>query len=146
VNNQLFVTKATAILATASLAFTVVTASVAFGRNVIPETRLPDGGVYIGGGGPGGAPPEPDDPFLKPHTPGPLGPVERTDNSLHFRWADNSSYEQGYDLYRGSAYGGPWTRIASWGPTPGVAGTMEYTDYGLSRDTQYWYNAIPGKD
>lgn len=84
-------------------------------------------------------PEEPDEPDQKPRRPESPYLVSRTDTSLHFRWVDKSSYELGYDLYRGPSYSGPWTHLAAWGPSPGVNGTMEYTDSGLSRDTQYWY-------
>jgi hypothetical protein len=134
-------TKATAVLATASLIMTLAATSVAFGRMIIPGTQLPNGKVTTGGG-PGGPAEEPDDAFSKPRKPGPLVLVSRTDNSIRFQWTDKSSYETGYELYRGSSFGGPWTLIASWGLMPGVSKTMEYTDYGRSRDTQYWYKVI----
>ncbi len=132
-NTPLCAAKVTAIVALASLALTLTTTSIAFGRMRIPGTTLPDGGVYTGGGGPVT---EPDDPN-KPRKPD--GPFldEATPTSIRFHWIDTSSYELGYELYRGPAFSGPWTQLAVWGPGNGQ--TMSYTDYAVSRDTRYYY-------
>jgi hypothetical protein len=89
--------------------------------------------VYTGGGGPVT---EPDDPN-KPRKPD--GPFldEATPTSIRFHWVDRSSYELGYELYRGPEFSGPWTQLAAWGP--GTGQTMSYTDYAVSRDTRYYY-------
>ena len=102
----------------------------------IPGTRLPDGGVYTGGGG-GGPATEPDDPFSKPRKPDGLFLDERTPTSIRIHWIDKSSYELGYELYRGPEFDGPWTQLAVWGPGNGQ--TMSYTDDAVSRDTSYYY-------
>jgi len=140
VNTQFYVTRATAVLALASLAFTVATTSVAFGAANLPNSNVSQTGVLTGaGGGGGGQNPGPDDPSSKPRTPGQPGLVSRTDSSIKIKWTDNSSYEQGYNLYRGPDYSGPWTRIAVFGAVPGNTEVMQYTDAGLPRDTRYYY-------
>ena len=139
---KLYVTKSAAALAVASLAFTVATTSVAFARNVLIDANhsVSQTGVLIGGGGGGGGQDlGPDDPSSKPRIPGQPSLVDRTNSSLTIQWTDNSSYEQGYNLYRGPDYSGPWTRIAVFGATPGNTATMQYTDAGLPRDTRYYY-------
>ena len=138
-NAKLYVAKVATTLAVASLAITLAT-TAAFGRARIPGTTLPTGEIYTGGGGGGGGPDlGPDDPFSKPRIPGQPNLVERTDTSITMHWTDNSSYEQGYNLYRGPSYSGPWTQIAVFGATPGNTATMQYTDAGLPRDTGYYY-------
>lgn len=139
---ELYVIKTTAIATIASLAITLATASVGFCRNVLIDANhsVSQTGVLIGGGGGGGLPDlGPDDPTSKPRIPGQPTLVERNDTSLTIQWTDNSSYEQGYNLYRGPDYGGPWTRIAVFGATPGNTTVMQYTDTGLPRDTRYYY-------
>lgn len=129
----------TATIALASLAITLATASVGFCRNVLLDSgKVGQTGVLVGGGGGGGGgqDPGPDDPFSKPRKPGQPVLDSQTANSISFHWTDNSSYETGYNLYRGPSYSGPWTRIAMWGP---ASGTMSYTDNGLPRDTRYYY-------
>src|SRR5258705_12615740 len=133
-------TKATAIAAIASLAFTLATASIGFCRNVLIDANhsVSQTGVLIGGGGGGGLPDlGPDDPTSKPRIPGQPSLVESTNSSLKIQWTDNSSYEQGYNLYRGPDYSGPWTQIAVFGATAGNTAVMQYTDAGLPRDTRY---------
>jgi hypothetical protein len=49
---------------------------------------------------------------------------------------DRSSYEQGYELYRGPSKTGPWTVIAFMNP---FTGQFDFPDTGLSPDTQYCY-------
>ncbi len=141
-NTQLYVTKAAAVLVITSLAFTVATASVAFGRARIPGTRLPDGTVYTGGGGGGGLPPEDQEHMRQPLI---TNLVSKTSNSLTLRLMDRTVYETGYELYRGPSYTGPWTLIASW-PSPWISSdpnnpivTLDYTDTGLNPDTRYSY-------
>ncbi len=138
-NTQRYVTKAATMLAVASLAMTLAT-TAAFGRARIPGTTLPNGEIFTGGGGGGGGSDlGPDDPYSKPRIPGQPYLIEHTDSSITIEWKDNSSYEQGYNLYRGPAYGGPWTPIAAFGVTPGNSAAMQYTDAGLPRDTGYYY-------
>jgi PLAT/LH2 domain-containing protein len=141
-NTKLHVTKILVIFAFASLAFMVATVSVVSARARIPGTRLPDGTIYTGGGGGGGLPPE--DLY---HMRQPLitNLVDRTENSLTLRLMDRSSYEVGYELYRGLSSTGPWTLVASW-PSPWVSSdpddptvTLDYTDTGLNPDTRYSY-------
>src|SRR5690349_18246785 len=139
---ELCLTKTTAIKVIASLAITLATASVGFCRNVLIDANHSVGqtGILIGGGGGAGLPDlGPDDPTSKPRTPGQPSLVKGTSSSLTIQWTDNSSYEQGYNLYRGPDYSGPWTKIAVFGATPGNSTVMQYTDAGLPRDTRYYY-------
>lgn len=105
-------------------------ASASYALAITPTPTLPGGGVFE-------PPEEPDDPFSKPRKP--EGPYldARTPTSIQFHWIDKSSYELGYELYRGPAFDGPWTQLAAWGPGNGQA--MSYTDYEVSRDTRYYY-------
>ena len=126
----------------ASLALMVSTftlSTVGFAAMRIPGSRLPDGTIYVGAAGAPGPTTEPDDSSSKPRSPGVPLLLSRTDHSVTFKWTDNSSYEQGYNLYRGPDIVGPWTRIAVFGVSPGNTATIQYTDPGLSRDTQHWY-------
>src|SRR5689334_12819300 len=139
-STQLYVTKASAMVASASLALTIATASVvsAAGR-LLDSGNVTQTGVLIGGGGGGpiGPSTEPDDPYGKPRTPGQPYQVESTASSIRFRWTDNSSYESGFNLYRGPSYSGPWTQIAAFGAAPGNTAVLEHLDAGLPRDTGY---------
>ncbi|MBM4254740.1 MAG: fibronectin type III domain-containing protein [Deltaproteobacteria bacterium] len=128
-------------LVLAYLTFITSFTSVAFAAVNLPNTTtVSQTGVLIGGGGAGGGQdPGPDDPASKPRTPGQPVLVDRTASSIKLKWTDNSSYEQGYNLYRGAGYSGPWTRIAVFGAVPGNTSVMEYTDVGLPRDTRYYY-------
>ena len=140
-NTQLYVTKASAMVVSASLALTMATASVASAAGrLLDSGNVAQTGVLIGGGGgPIGPSTEPDDPYSKPRTPGQPYLVENTANSIKLRWTDNSSYELGYNLYRGPSYSGPWTQIAAFGAAPGNTAVMEHLDTGLPRDTGYYY-------
>src|SRR5262249_40658448 len=141
VNTKLCVIKFPTVFAAASLAFAVATTSVAFGAGRLLNNNVSQTGVLTGGGGGGpiGPSTEPDDPFSKPRKPD--GPIldERTTTSIRFHWWDMCSYESGYELYRAPAYGGPWTRIATWGAYNGGAVPMSYTDSAVSPDTLYYY-------
>ncbi|MGE0825821.1 MAG: hypothetical protein AB7G75_27100 [Candidatus Binatia bacterium] len=139
-NTQFLRTKTTAGLALATLAFTVATTSAAFAAKPLFNKDVSQTGVLIGGGGGGGGQDlGPDDPFSKPRIPGQPTLVESKENSLQLQWKDNSSYEQGYNLYRGPSYSGPWTLIAVFGAAPGNSETMQYIDAGLPRDSGYYY-------
>ena len=120
------------------LAIALTSTSVAVARMTVPGTNPLDGGVMSGGGG-GGPSTESNDPFSKPVRPD--GPIldERTATSIRFHWWDLSSYESGYEVHRAPAYGGPWTRLAAWGPYNGGAVPMSYTDTTVSSDTLYYY-------
>lgn len=140
-NMQLSVTKATAVLALAAFAFTIVTTSIAFARARIPGTRLPDGTVYTGGGG-GGLPP---DDLYNMRQPLITNLISRTPNSLTLRLMDRTAYEAGYELLRRSSSAEPWTPIATWS-SPWMSSdpndptvTLDYTDTGLIPDTRYEY-------
>jgi hypothetical protein len=120
----------------ASLAFTVATASVAVGRVIVPGTRSmndPTALPTLSGGG-GGAVVE--DPYRPPLQPFITGPVSRTETTLTVRLWDRSSYETGYELYRGPSDNGPWTSIALMNP---FTNQVDYPDSGLSPDTRYCY-------
>lgn len=132
-NTKFYVTKATAILAIASLAFTVATTSIAFGAINLPNSNVSQTGVLTGGGG-GGLPPE--EPGYPPRNPIITGPVSRTTTALTVRLIDKSLYEQGYELYRGPSQNGPWTVVAFLNP---FTGQFDFPDSGLSPDTQYCY-------
>jgi hypothetical protein len=130
----------TAMVILASLSITLATNSIGFSKNIIVGSGgVSQTGVLTGGGGGGGQVSEPDDPFSKPRKPD--GPIldERTSTSIRFHWWDMSSYEVGYELYRGPAFSGPWTRIAVWGSYNGGAVPMSYTDSAVSRDMLYYY-------
>lgn len=138
-NSISWFTGASAARAIVALAIGLASASVAVARMTVPGTIPPGGsGIVVSGGG-GGLSAEPDDPFGKPVRPD--GPIldERTATSIRFHWWDLSSYEAGYEVYRAPAYGGPWTRLAAWGPYNGGAVPMSYTDPSVSRDTIYYY-------
>ena len=51
--------------------------------------------------------------------------------------------EQGSEC-RATAYGGPWIRLAAWGPYNGGAVPMSYTDSTVSPDTLYYYKESVG--
>ena len=138
-NPRRWFNKAGAIRAMIALALGLASASAAVARMTVPGTIPPGGGAIIIGGGGGGLSTEPDDPFGKPVRPD--GPIldERTATSIRFHWWDLSSYESGYEVYRAPAYGGPWTKLAAWGPYNGGAVPMSYTDSSVGRDTLYYY-------
>jgi len=133
-NTKFYVTKATAVLALASLAFTVATASTTFGAVNLPNNNVSQTGVLTGGGGGGGLPPE--QPGYPPRNPIITGPISRTTTALTVRLIDKSLYEQGYELYRGPSQNGPWTVVAFMNP---FTGQFDFPDSGLSPDTQYCY-------
>lgn len=133
-NTKFYVTKATAVLALASLAFTVATASTTFGAVNLPNNNVSQTGVLISGGGGGGLPPE--QPGYPPRQPVVTGPVSRTTTKLKIQLTDRSSYEQGYELYRSLAENDPGIKIASLQP---FTGQLDFSDSGLSPDTRYCY-------
>lgn len=137
-NPRRYLPRARAALAILSLTTTLATPSIVLAARVSPGTTLPNGEIQ-GSGGPGGPSKESDAAFSKPLRPD--GPIldERTPTSIRFHWWDLSSYESGYEVYRAPAYGGPWTRLATWGPYNGGAVPMSYTDSTVSRDTLYYY-------
>ncbi len=104
-------------------------------------TTVSQTGVLTGGGGGGGGGPDlgPDDPYARPRQPGQPYSVSRTSSSVVLEWQDNSSYEQGFVIYRGSGYSGPWTQIATRAASAGNTAKLRYTDAGLPRDTGYYY-------
>ena len=138
-NTQTFQKKPMAFLALAALTVTLAATSTAVALMITPGTTLPDGKIHTSGGGLTSPTTEPDDPFSKPRTPGQPTLISRTINSVKFGWTDNSSYEIGYNLYRGPSLNGPWTRIAVFGIMPGNSAAMEYVDSGLPRDSGAYY-------
>jgi hypothetical protein len=134
-------TRTAALLAASVLGW--ASASAALAARTLPDTTgVSTTGVLTGGGGGGGGAPDlgPDDPLSKPRKPGqPYGVSSRTPYSIELEWQDNSSYEQGFVIYRSSAYSGPWTQIATRGPASGNTAKLRYTDAGLPRDTGYYY-------
>ncbi len=138
-NARHWLSRARAARAIMALVIGLASTSVAVARITAPGTIPPDGGVISGGGG-GGSSTEPNDPFSKPVRPD--GPIldERTATSIRFHWWDLSSYESGYEVHRAPAYGGPWTKLAAWGPYNGGAVPMSYTDdFKIDPDTLYYY-------
>jgi hypothetical protein len=105
----------TTLIATVWLAVTLATASVGFGRMIVPGTVPFNDPSATPHGGSVGAPP-PEEPGYPPRNPIITGPVSRTTTALTVKLWDRSSYEQGYELYRGPSKNGPWTVIAFMNP------------------------------
>lgn len=55
-------------------------------------------------------------------------------NKIKVDWKDNATNEQGFEIYRATAFGGPYNIVAT---TPG--GAITYTDSGLNASTKYYY-------
>jgi hypothetical protein len=124
----------------ASFALALAGSSIAFALPPLVNNDVSQTGVLIGGGGGGGGQdPGPDDPFSKPRIPAQPTRIEAKESTIRLQWQDRSSYEQGYVLYRGPAYSGPWTQVASFGAVSGNSAFTQYTDAGLPRDTGYYY-------
>lgn len=126
-----------------AIIFSISTASDA--RQVLIDQGSGVGltGKLVGGGGAGGSlddpSSQPDDPFQAPRKPGQPYLKGRTSSSITMEWRDNSSYEDGFRLYRGTGFSGPWTQIGSWGAMPGNSDVMQFADDGLHRDNGYYY-------
>ncbi len=56
---------------------------------------------------------------------------------IQVSWADNSTNETGFQLYRSDSYSGAFHLIASL-----AAGSSSYTDNGLTNGTTYWYKVL----
>jgi len=63
--------------------------------------------------------------------------LSATGAASHFTtlsWAPSTSAVIGYNVYRGTISGGPYTKL-----TPGVISTMSYSDSGLQSGQTYYY-------
>jgi hypothetical protein len=76
----------------------------------------------------------------------PAGPTNLTATALdqqtiEIAWTDNSAVEQGYEVERAPAQGGPYGGVAGL-----AANTTSYRQSGLSTNTTYWYRVRPNAD
>lgn len=75
-----------------------------------------------------------------PAAPTNLTVLSWTRNSATMSWTDNATNEQGFYLWRSTTGStGPWTRINVARGTAPPPSTVRYTNSGLRRGTQYWY-------
>ncbi|RPI44936.1 MAG: fibronectin type III domain-containing protein, partial [Bacteroidetes bacterium] len=66
-----------------------------------------------------------------PEAPSDLTVSDATVNSLQLTWADNSVNEDGFEIQRGTASGGPYPTVQTVG-----ADVTSFTDTGLSEGTE----------
>lgn len=71
------------------------------------------------------------------------GPTSDVAHSVSLDWAPSPSVVAGYNVYRGSKSGGPYTRI-----NPNVDSATSYTDHAVSGGLEYFYvvTAIDAKE
>ena len=131
------------LIALLALAGALAASRVALAALPLPNTTtVSQTGVLVGGGGGGGGTgPDlgQDDPYAKPRQPGQPYAVSRTSSSIVLEWQDNASYEQGFTVYRGSGYNGPWTQVGTRPASSGNTAKLRFTDSSLPRDTGYYY-------
>jgi M6 family metalloprotease-like protein len=77
-----------------------------------------------------------DPPPPPPAAPSGLGAVAASDAAIDLAWADNSSDEDAFDLYR-SIDEVDWTLVTSL-----AANTTSFQDSGLSAETRYYYQVL----
>ncbi|UXP32432.1 fibronectin type III domain-containing protein [Reichenbachiella agarivorans] len=71
-----------------------------------------------------------------PEAPSNLTAQAESKQAIRLNWNDNSSNEDGFELYRSTSSSGPWTLISTL-----PAGVNQYIDQGLSTNTGYFYKA-----
>jgi predicted esterase len=69
-----------------------------------------------------------------PKYPGNLLATALSYNKINLTWADSSNNETGFEIYRATAQGGPYTTVATTG-----ANVTTYTDSNLVASTTYFY-------
>lgn len=75
-----------------------------------------------------------------PAAPGMPTVISFNDTSVSLSWEDRSTDESGFRLERRSS-GGAWSQIAGFSARSGIGTQIQWTDAGLSADTDYWYRA-----
>ncbi|TRX56136.1 hypothetical protein FNH22_17310 [Fulvivirga sp. M361] len=75
-----------------------------------------------------------DNPSLLPSVPGDPVMSNVTSSSAQLDWVDNSANETGFELYRATVSGGPYSLVTTTG-----SGVVTHTDTGLSDATSYYY-------
>lgn len=73
-------------------------------------------------------------PIVIPVAPSALATRPFSENDIELTWSDNSGNETAFEIERGAAMAGPFTKITSTAPD-----TVKYTDTGLTKDTTYFY-------
>lgn len=69
-----------------------------------------------------------------PAAPSGLGASAMSSNRIDLAWADNSSNESGFIVYRAMSASGPWTQIATT-----AQNTRSYSSLGLNSGTTYYF-------
>src|SRR5262245_26063147 len=70
----------------------------------------------------------------KPSAPSNLTATSVSTSEIDLAWTDTSSFESGFKIERARSSAGPWTQIATVGPS-----VTSYADTGLLSATTYYY-------